>query len=104
MCSVHTLHTLQTLHTLHTKHTMHTLHNLHTLHTLQTLHTLHTLTMKMAISAILCARIVGKKLNILKFSVESIDHDHDNDHVHDTQWHTVTHLGTEGQTLIDNDL
>ena len=36
-----------------------------------------TMTMKIAISAILSARMVGKKVNILKFSVESIDHDHD---------------------------
>ena len=38
-----------------------------------------TMTMKIAISAILSARMVGKKVNILKFSVESIDHDHDHD-------------------------
>ena len=44
-----------------------------------------TMTMKIAMSAIFSARMVGKKVNILKFSVESIDHDHDNDHVHDTQ-------------------
>ena len=41
------------------------------------------------ISAILSARMVGKKVNILKFSVESNDHDqghdvgHDHDHDHE---------------------
>ena len=38
-----------------------------------------TMTMKIAISAILSAKTVGKKVDILKFSVESIDHDHDHD-------------------------
>ena len=38
-----------------------------------------TITMKIAISAILSVRVVGKKVTILKFSVESIDHDHDHD-------------------------
>ena len=41
-----------------------------------------TMTMKIAISAILSARMLGKKVNILKFSLESIDHDHDHDHDH----------------------
>ena len=40
---------------------------------------------KNAISAIISARMVGKKVYILKFSVESIDHDqgHDVGHDHD---------------------
>ena len=48
-----------------------------------------TMTMTIAISAILSAKTVGKKVNILKFSVESIDHDqghdvgHDHDHDHE---------------------
>ena len=42
-----------------------------------------TMTMKIAKSAILSAKMVGKKVNILKFSLESIDHDHNHDHDHD---------------------
>ena len=38
---------------------------------------------KNAISAIISARMVGKKVYILKFSVESIDHDHLHDVEHD---------------------
>ena len=47
-----------------------------------------TMTMKIAISAILSAKMVGERVNILKYSVESIGndfhhekgHDHDHDH------------------------
>ena len=44
-----------------------------------------TMTIKIAKSAILSAKMVGKKVIILKFSLESIDHDnyHDHDHDHD---------------------
>ena len=46
-------------------------------------------TKKLDISAILSAKMVKEKVNILKFSVESINHDqgydffHDHDHDHD---------------------
>ena len=38
---------------------------------------------KNAISTILSAKMVGKKVNILKFRVESIDHDYYHDKGHD---------------------
>ena len=44
-----------------------------------------TITMNIAFSAISSVGMVGKKVNILKLSVESIDldHDHDHDHYHE---------------------
>ena len=39
--------------------------------------------MNIAFSAISSVGMVGKKVNILKLSVESIDLDHDHDHDHD---------------------
>ena len=55
-----------------------------------------TITMKIAISAILSVRVVGKKVTILKFSVESIDHDqgHDvsDDHDHDHENCYLSHF------------